>query len=37
MRGDGGWYDFSLMDEASTWSKTNYPEYPFEKCGKCKP
>lgn len=37
MRGDGGWYDFSLMDEASTWSKTNYPEYPFKKCGKCKP
>ncbi|MDD9271482.1 hypothetical protein ACFPES_31050 [Paenibacillus sp. GCM10023248] len=37
IRGDGGWYDFTIVDEAFLWSKNNYPHYEFKKCGKCKP
>jgi hypothetical protein len=37
IRGDGGWYDFTIVDEALLWSKNNYPHYEFKKCGKCKP
>jgi hypothetical protein len=37
MKDDGGWYDFTKVDEAESWSALNYPQYQFKKCGKCKP